>query len=82
LLNERQERGDLLIYVSDYESWLDAGRSSRTETEAQWNAFSKRNPDAKLACIDITPVAALGGQHDLALIRARWPHLPIPAEPL
>jgi 60 kDa SS-A/Ro ribonucleoprotein len=57
LLNERQERGDLLIYVSDYESWLDAGRSSRTETEAQWNAFSKRNPDAKLACIDITPNA-------------------------
>lgn len=57
LLNERQERGDLLIYVSDYESWLDAGRSSRTETEVQWNAFSKRNPDAKLACIDITPNA-------------------------
>lgn len=57
LLNERRERGDLLIYVSDYESWLDAGRSSRTETEAQWNAFSKRNPDAKLACIDITPNA-------------------------
>lgn len=57
LLNERKERGDLLIYVSDYESWLDAGRASRTETEAQWNAFAKRNPQAKLACIDLTPNA-------------------------
>ena len=57
LLNERKAKGDLLVYVSDNESWLDAGRNAQTETEAQWSAFSKRNPEAKLACIDITPNA-------------------------
>ena len=57
LLNDRKAEGDLLVYVSDNESWLDAGRNAQTETEAQWTAFSKRNPDAKLACIDITPNA-------------------------
>lgn len=57
LLNDRKAHGDLLVYVSDNESWLDAGRKSQTETDAQWTLFSKRNPEAKLACIDITPNA-------------------------
>jgi 60 kDa SS-A/Ro ribonucleoprotein len=57
LLNERKAKGDLLVYVSDNESWLDSGQNTRTETEAQWIAFSKRNPEAKLACVDITPNA-------------------------
>lgn len=57
LLNERQAGGDLLIYVSDNESWLDAGRASQTETEAQWNAFARRNPAARLTCIDVAPNA-------------------------
>jgi 60 kDa SS-A/Ro ribonucleoprotein len=56
-LNDRKANGDLLIYVSDNESWFDAGRAAQTETEAQWNAFSKRNPQARLACIDVTPNA-------------------------
>jgi 60 kDa SS-A/Ro ribonucleoprotein len=57
LLNDRKAKGDLLVYVSDNESWLDSGRNMRTETEAQWSVFSKRNPEAKLACVDITPNA-------------------------
>jgi len=59
LLNERKAKGDLLVYVSDNESWLDTANNQRTETEAQWSAFSKRNPHAKLACIDVTPNATI-----------------------
>lgn len=59
LLNERKAKGDLLIYVSDNESWLDTGNNRRTETEAQWTLFCKANPDARLACIDLTPNATM-----------------------
>ncbi len=57
LLNSRKARGDLLVYVSDNESWLDSAYASRTETETEWHKFVQRNPDARLACIDITPNA-------------------------
>jgi len=61
-LNLRKAKGDLLIYVSDNESWIDTpvhGRfgGSGTETMKQWNAFQARNADAKLVCIDIQPYA-------------------------
>jgi 60 kDa SS-A/Ro ribonucleoprotein len=60
LLNRRRSKGDLLIYVSDNESWIDTpyhGRfgGSATETMKQWNEFKSRNSDAKLVCIDIQP---------------------------
>lgn len=49
-----------VIYLSDNESWVDSpgygrwgGSSTRTMTE--WNLFRKRNPKAKLVCIDIQP---------------------------
>lgn len=56
-LNRRKAKGDLIIYVSDNESWVDsnAGMSSGTETMKQWNEFKSRNRDAKLVCIDIQP---------------------------
>jgi 60 kDa SS-A/Ro ribonucleoprotein len=59
LLNRRQAQADLLIYVSDNESWMDSNRSwnSGTETMRQWNEFAARNPQAKLVCIDIQPYA-------------------------
>jgi 60 kDa SS-A/Ro ribonucleoprotein len=62
-LNRRKAKGDLLIYVSDNESWVDSpmhGRfngSSRTETLEQWAVFKARNPSAKLVCIDLQPYA-------------------------
>jgi 60 kDa SS-A/Ro ribonucleoprotein len=54
LLNERGARGDLLVYVSDNESWI---RSNWRQTGVltQWKAFKDRNPKAKMVCIDITP---------------------------
>ncbi|MBK8251194.1 MAG: TROVE domain-containing protein [Polyangiaceae bacterium] len=55
-LNKRRERADLVIYVSDNESWVDSrGRGQSTATMEQWEEFKKRNPRAKLVCIDIQP---------------------------
>ncbi len=56
-LNRRKAKGDLVVYVSDNESWMDSNRSwnKGTETMKQWSEFKSRNPKAKLVCIDIQP---------------------------
>lgn len=56
-MNAKQELADLVIYVSDNESWIDAKRSGATATMGQWTVFKQRNPQAKLVCIDISPHA-------------------------
>ncbi|MCC7601189.1 RNA-binding protein [Janthinobacterium sp. FW305-129] len=56
-MNSRKELADLVIYVSDNESWIDAKRSGATATMGQWQVFKQRNPQAKLVCIDIAPHA-------------------------
>jgi len=60
-LNRRKAKGDLVIYVSDNESWVDSRRASwgyrGTSMMEEWETFRKRNPKAKLVCIDITPNA-------------------------
>jgi 60 kDa SS-A/Ro ribonucleoprotein len=62
-LNAHKAQGDLIVYVSDNESWMDSphyGRfngASATETMRQWNLFKTRNPQAKMICIDIQPYA-------------------------
>jgi len=54
-LNHIGAKGDLVIYVSDNESWVDSGRYRSTATMEAWQKFKKRNPHAKLVCIDIQP---------------------------
>jgi 60 kDa SS-A/Ro ribonucleoprotein len=54
-LNKNKEKADLVIFVSDNESWVDARRSGATATMREWEIFKQRNPSAKLVCIDITP---------------------------
>ncbi len=59
-LNRRKATGDLVIYVSDNESWIDSpcyGRfgGGATETMRQWAEFQRRSPGAKMVCIDIQP---------------------------
>lgn len=59
-LNRRKAKGDLLIYVSDNESWVDSPHygtwgGGKTKTMTEWAAYKKRNPNAKLVCIDIQP---------------------------
>jgi len=55
LLNRERALVDLVILVSDNESWVDARRSGATQTLREWEVLKKRNPNARLVCIDIQP---------------------------
>ena len=53
------------MFVSDNESWIDAGRGGRaTATLDEWRRFKRRNPAAKLVCIDITPHGTVQAKED------------------
>jgi 60 kDa SS-A/Ro ribonucleoprotein len=54
-LNKKQAKGDLVVFVSDNESWVDAKGGRGTETLRQWTVFKRFNPQARLVCIDIQP---------------------------
>ena len=58
-LNERGLGGDLVVYVSDSESWMDSqGRHRQHNSSAtmeQWRVFKRRSPTARMVCIDIQP---------------------------
>lgn len=57
-LNEKMvEDVDLVLYVSDNESWMSEHHTSHNGTVMvqQWEQFKTRNPKAKLVCIDLTP---------------------------
>lgn len=56
-LNQQEAMGNLVIYVSDNESWADPQHGRGTETMRQWEWFRQRNPRARLACIDLQPYA-------------------------
>ncbi len=53
-LNAQHARGDLVVLVSDNESWADSGRTATALME-EWETFRRRNPRAKLVCIDLVP---------------------------
>ena len=65
LLNERRAHGDLVIYVSDNQSWADFARPGAgfmqklglgpTVMADEWERFRKRNRSAKLVLIDVQP---------------------------
>lgn len=55
LLNARKATGDLIVFISDNESWMDARSGRGTETMREWQTFKRRNPQARLVCIDIQP---------------------------
>lgn len=48
-------KADLVVIVSDNESWIDASRGRATQTMVQWERVKRNNPKAKLVCIDIAP---------------------------
>lgn len=57
-MNREGARGELVIFVSDNQSWLDAGHAGQaTAVMKQWKRFKARNPEARLVCIDIQPYA-------------------------
>lgn len=59
-LNQQHKTGDAVIYLSDYESWIDTPQgqskySDGTKTHQEWLEFKKRSKHAKLICMDLTP---------------------------
>ncbi|WAC74138.1 RNA-binding protein [Roseateles sp. SL47] len=57
LLNREGAQVDVVIMVSDNESWMDARRQGATQTLREWEALKQRNPQARLVCIDLQPGA-------------------------
>ena len=53
---------DTVIMVSDNESWVDKSRRGATETMKQWALIKRRNPAAKLVCIDLQPYGSTQAQ--------------------
>jgi 60 kDa SS-A/Ro ribonucleoprotein len=54
-LNAEKALVDLVVIVSDNESWVDATRGGATATMREWDRIVRRNPGAKLVCVDIQP---------------------------
>lgn len=54
LMNKNKVIADLVVFISDNESWVDA-RAGATATMREWQAFKERNPAARLVCIDCAP---------------------------
>lgn len=54
-LNAQKAKPDLVIYVSDNESWADPKQGRGTAMMAEWAKLKHRTPKARLVCIDLTP---------------------------
>jgi 60 kDa SS-A/Ro ribonucleoprotein len=56
-LNAQGKHVDLLVLVSENESWRDTRTGGATETMRQWAQVKARCPQARMVCIDLQPVA-------------------------
>lgn len=56
-INRKRANVDLLVVVSDNESWADTRGGRATETMRQWAAIKARCPQARMVCIDLQPTA-------------------------
>ena len=57
-LNHKHAQVDLLVLVSDNESWRDTRGNRETATMREWAALKARCPQAQLVCIDLQPVSS------------------------
>lgn len=57
-LNRQREPVDLLVLVSDNESWSDTRCGGQTATMREWETLKQRCPQARLVCIDLQPVSS------------------------
>ncbi|QEI04963.1 RNA-binding protein [Pigmentiphaga aceris] len=66
-LNRQRAAVDLLILVSDNESWVDANGRGATQTMREWELLKQRNPNARMVCIDVQPNASTQAaeRHDI-----------------
>lgn len=56
-LVRRRTAPDLVVILSDNQSWIDTRRGGASETLVQWDAIRRHNPRAKLVCVDLQPYA-------------------------
>jgi 60 kDa SS-A/Ro ribonucleoprotein len=68
-LNAKQTKADLVFYVSDNESWADRNRRNATGLQAEWAAYKRKFPKAKLVLLDITPGATSQAVSDKDILR-------------
>ncbi|NIZ14620.1 RNA-binding protein [Phaeobacter sp. HF9A] len=62
-LNHHKHSPDLVVFVSDNQSWVDARAGGQgTAMLKEWGAIKRRNPSAKLVCIDIAPYGTTQAQ--------------------
>ncbi len=62
-LNARGRSPDLVVFVSDNQSWVDARNGGRgTAMLKEWETVKRRNPKAKQVCIDIAPYGTTQAQ--------------------
>jgi 60 kDa SS-A/Ro ribonucleoprotein len=63
-LNAERARVDLVVFVSDNQSWLDAARGGHAGTAMmqEWAKLRASNPEAKLVCIDLQPYGTTQAQ--------------------
>ncbi len=54
-LNREKAKVDMVVLVSDNESWVDNIRNSDTGVMREWARLKARNPAARLVCIDMQP---------------------------
>jgi len=54
-LNAEKAVPDLVIFVSDNESWADPKAHRGTAMMIEWERLKRRNPKARLVCIDLVP---------------------------
>lgn len=55
-LRANKQAPDLVVFVSDNQSWVDARDGGQgTAMMQQWNWLKAKNPKARLVCIDIAP---------------------------
>ena len=69
MLNREKADVDLVIIVSDNESWADEsqGWGATTSLMKEWDILKRRCPEAKLVCLDIQPYtqAQARNRHDI-----------------
>lgn len=69
MLNREKADVDLVVIVSDNESWTDDSQQwgATTSLMKEWDILKKRCPEAKLVCLDIQPyiTAQARNRHDI-----------------
>jgi 60 kDa SS-A/Ro ribonucleoprotein len=53
--NRAKDKADLVIYLSDNQSWVDTTAGRGPALLEQWRVFRGRTPAARLVCIDLQP---------------------------